>query len=175
MKFSSKFPSWKTLEDNENVDWVRYCNKNSETLGNEEIDLRYKNLLSWQNILGSRQIVADIEEKLTNQGKVLRTRGGISCIHLSLSSKWKPCHGAINSRPRNLRMGLEKYFRLHWSCRQLRVEARNRMLNWEIYFPIFSGTIHTILKIFSQCGLRKCRQGLPWKKYNARIFGQNFG
>ena len=51
------------------------------------MDLRYKNLLSWQNILGSRQIVADIEEKLTNQGKVLRTRGGISRIHLSLSSK----------------------------------------------------------------------------------------
>ena len=49
-------------------------------------------MLSWQNILGSRQIVADIEEKLDNQGEVLRTRGGISCIHLSLSSKWKPCH-----------------------------------------------------------------------------------
>ena len=31
-----------------------------------------KNLLSWQNILNSRQIAADIEEKLANQGEVLR-------------------------------------------------------------------------------------------------------
>ena len=33
--------------------------------------------------MGSRQIVADIEEKLANQGEVLRTRGGISHIHIS--------------------------------------------------------------------------------------------
>ena len=56
-------------------------------VGNEEVDLRWKNWLSWQNILGSRQIVADIEKKLANQGEVLRTRGGTSRIHLSLSSK----------------------------------------------------------------------------------------
>ena len=31
-------------------------------------------LLSWQNILGSRQIAADLEEKLANQGEVFRTR-----------------------------------------------------------------------------------------------------
>ena len=31
--------------------------------GNEETDFRIKNLLSWQNILGNRKIVADIEEK----------------------------------------------------------------------------------------------------------------
>ena len=70
-------------------------------------------MLSWQNILDSRQIVADIEEKLANQVEVLRTRRGIGRIHLSLLSKWKPCHGAINSRPRNLRTGLKKYFRFH--------------------------------------------------------------
>ena len=72
-----------------------------------------QDLLSWQNILGSRQIVADIEEKLANQGEVIRTFGGISRIHLSLSSKWKPCRGAINSWPRNLRTVLKKYFRFH--------------------------------------------------------------
>ena len=77
------------------------------------MNLRYKNLLSWHNILGSRQIVADIEEKFANQGEDLRTRGGISRIHLSLSSKWKPCHGANDSRPRNLQTGLKKYFRFH--------------------------------------------------------------
>ena len=44
-------------------------------VGNKETDLRQKNLLSWQNILGRRQIVADIEEKLVNQGEVPRTRG----------------------------------------------------------------------------------------------------
>ena len=65
-------------------------------------------MLSWQNILNRRQIGADIEEKLANQGEVLL--GGISPIYLFLSNKWKPCHGAINSRPRDFREALEKYF-----------------------------------------------------------------
>ena len=49
------------------------------------------------------------------------------------------------------------------------------MPNCEIYFPIFYETIHTSLKIFSQNGLRKCRQRLPKKKkkQNVRIFDQN--
>ena len=76
---------------------------------NEETDFRIKNLLSWQNTLSNRQISADIEEEWANQGKVLRR--GISPIYLSSSNKWKPCHGAINSRPRNLKTALEKYFR----------------------------------------------------------------
>ena len=63
---------------------------------------------SWQNILNNRQIAANIEEKLVNQVEVLR--GGIGRVYLSLLNKWKPCHGAINRRPRNLRTGLEKYF-----------------------------------------------------------------
>ena len=138
-----------------------YNNKNSEMLqderdaGNEETDFRIKNLLSWQNILSNRQIAADIEEKWANQGEVLRR--GISPIYLSSSNKWKPCHGAINSRPRNLRTALEKYFRFQWNCKQLRIEARNRMANSGFYFSIFSETIHTILKIFSQHDLRKAR------------------
>ena len=80
-------------------------------MGNEETDLRIQNLLSWQNILSNKQIAADIEEKLASQGEVLL--GGISRIYLSLSKKWKPCHKTINSRPRNLRTPLEKYFRFH--------------------------------------------------------------
>ena len=60
---------------------LRYFRTNRD-VGNKEIDLRNKNLLSWQNILKSRQIAADIEEKLANQGEVLR--GGISRIYLSL-------------------------------------------------------------------------------------------
>ena len=43
------------------------------------MDLRKKNLSSWLNILNSRQIVADIGDKLVNQGEVLR--GGISRIY----------------------------------------------------------------------------------------------
>ena len=66
-------------------------------------------MLSWQNILNSRQIVADTEDKLINQGEVLP--GGIIRIYLSLSNKWKPCHVTINTRPRNVRTALEKYFR----------------------------------------------------------------
>ena len=54
----------------------------------------------------------DIREKLSNEGEVLCTLGGISCIHLSLSTKWKPCQGAI-SWPGNLRTALERYFRFH--------------------------------------------------------------
>ena len=61
------------------------------------------------NILNNRQVAADIEGKLANRGEVLR--GGMSRIYLSLSNKWKPCHGAINSRPCNLRTALEKCFR----------------------------------------------------------------
>ena len=40
--------------------------------GNEEIDLREKNILSWQNIWNSRQITADIKEELENQEEVSR-------------------------------------------------------------------------------------------------------
>ena len=126
-----------------------------QDVGNEETDFRIKNLLSWQNILSNRQIAADIEEKWANQGEVLRR--GISPIYLSSSNKWKPCHGAINSRPSNLRTALKKYFRFQWSCKQLRMEARKSMVNSDIYFAIFSETIHTILKIFSQRDLRKVR------------------
>ena len=131
-------------------------------VGNEEIDLRVKNLLSWQNILNNRNIAADIEEKLTKQGEVLR--GRISRIYLSLSNKWKPCHKAINSRPRNLRTALEKYFRFQLNCRQLRVGSRNRMANCEIYFPIFSETIHAILKYFHSMILGSVGRGYCKKK-----------
>ena len=140
---------------------LHYGNKNSEMLqdeqdvGTEETDYRIKNLLSWQNILSNRQTAADIEEKWANQGEVLRR--GISPIYLSSSNKWKPCHGAINSRPRNLRTALEKYFRFQWNYQQLRIEARNIMANSDIYLPIFSETIHTILKLFSEHDLRKVR------------------
>ena len=47
---------------------------------------------------------------MSHQGEVLHR--GISPIYFPLSKKWKPCHGAINSRPRNLGTALEKYFRL---------------------------------------------------------------
>ena len=102
---------------------LNYSNKNSEMLqdeqdvGNEETDFRIKNLLSWQNILGNRQITADIIEKWTNQGEVLGQ--GISPIYLSSSNKGKPCHGAIKSWPRNHGTALEKYFRFQWNCKQL--------------------------------------------------------
>ena len=74
IKFSSKLPSWRTLKGSDNR--LHYCNKNfwdasgQTDVGHEEIDLRIKNLLSWQDILNDRQIAPDIEEKLANQGKV---------------------------------------------------------------------------------------------------------
>ena len=49
------------------------------------------------------------------------------------------------------------------------------MTNSDIYFSIFSETIHIILKIFSQHDLRKVRgKGYCKKKLGLRIFGQNF-
>ena len=48
------------------------------------------------------------QDKQMYQEKVLH--GGICRIYLSISNKWKPCHGVINSRPCNLRMALKKYF-----------------------------------------------------------------
>ena len=90
-------------------------------------------------------------KKWASQGEVLRRK--ISPIYFFWSNKWKPCHGAINSRPCNLRKALEKYFRFQWNCKQLRIETWNSMENSEIYFPIFSDTIHAILKIFSQHNL----------------------
>ena len=125
-------------------------------MGNKEIDLRKKNLLSWQNIWNSRQIAADIEEKLANQGEV--HRGGISPIYLSLWNKWEPCHGAINSRPHVIS---ERHWKSTFDFREivkkLRVEVRRSITSCEIYFPVFSETIYAILKIFSQHGLKKCR------------------
>ena len=93
--------------------------------------------------------------KISQSRRVLH--GGISHIYLSLSNKWKPCHGAINCWSGNLRTVLEKYLRFQWNCKQLHIEARNCMGTCEIYFQIFPETIHTILKIFSQHDLRKCR------------------
>ena len=65
-------------------------------------------MLSWQNVLNSRQIVAAKEEKLANQGEALC--GEIIHIYLSLSNKWRLCQGAINSRSCNFKTTLEKYF-----------------------------------------------------------------
>ena len=42
------------------------------------MDLRKKNLLSWQNFFNTRKIAADTEEKIANQGDLFH--GGISRI-----------------------------------------------------------------------------------------------
>ena len=129
-------------------------------------------MLSWQNILRNKQITADIEKKRANQGDVLR--GGISRIYLYLSDKWKPCYGTINSRSRNIRTALEKYFRFHWSCKQLRIKERNSMANWEIYFQ-FSLKLHIqFSKYFYSIILGRLRRGYCKKnrvlEFLAKIF-----
>ena len=119
-------------------------------VGNEETDFRIKNVLPWQNILSNRQVAANIEEKWANQGEVLRW--GINPIYFSSSNKSKPCHGAINSRPRNLRTALQKYFRFQWNCKQLRIEARQ------------------ILRFISQFSLKLYIQF--WKYFHSMILGR---
>ena len=121
----------------------------------------------WKNRFKNKKFVvlAEYFEQQTNcsryRRKISQSRKSPSwrnqLYFLSLSNKWKPCHGAINSQPRNLRTALEMYFRFQWNFKQLRIEARNGTVNCEIYFPIFSETVHTILKTFSQHDHRKCR------------------
>ena len=114
------------------------------------------------DILNIRQIAADIEEILANQGDVFRE--WMSRIHFSLLFTFRRIYLsylpflylAIDSWPRNVRTALEKEFRFQSNCKQLRIKGRNSMANFEIYFQIFSETMYTILKIFSQDDLRKC-------------------
>ena len=51
--------------------------------GNEEIDLREKNILSWQNIWNSRQITADIKVELEDQEEVSREEESVLFIYFS--------------------------------------------------------------------------------------------
>ena len=95
--------------------------------------------------------------KITQSRRSLLRRNQSYLQIFSLPRKWKPYHGAIRKYPLSLRMALENYFRFHLNYKRLRVEVRNSMPNCEIYFSIFSETIHTILIIFSQHSLRKCR------------------
>ena len=109
-------------------------------------------MLSWQNILNSRHIATDIEEKYANQGEVIRE--GISRIYLSLSNE---NHATKPSTVGHVILGtaLERYFRFHWNCKQLRVEARNSMPNCEIYFFNF-------LKLYIQI----------WKYFHSMVLGR---
>ena len=43
----------------------------------------------------------------------------------------------------------ERYFWFYWNYKQLRIEVKNSMSKFEIYFPLFSEIIHAIFKIFS--------------------------
>ena len=92
--------------------------------------------------------------------------------YLSLSNNWKPCHGAINSRRRNLRTALVKYSRFHWNWKQLRVEVMCSMQNSEIYFLLFSKATCTILKIFSQRGRRKRYEIIVSKNFWQKFFDE---
>ena len=103
--------------------------------------------MSWQNILNSTQIAADIEEKFANQGEVLR--GGIS-LYLFYQA-----NGNHAMEPQTVGHVISEW---HWKStfdfseivNKLWFEVRSSIANCEIYFPNFSETIHTILKIFSQ-------------------------
>ena len=92
-------------------------------------------MLSWQNVLNSRQISVDIEEKLVNQGEVLC--GGISRIYLSLSNKWKPSYGVINSRPRNVGTALLKYFWFQGNCKETTGWSKEQQSKLLGLFPNF--------------------------------------
>ena len=86
-------------------------------------------------IFWTKDKLQQMQKKIAKRENFLH--GGISPIYLSLSNKWKPCHRAINSRTRNFRTAQEKYFQFQWSCKQLRIEVRKSITNFEILFLSF--------------------------------------
>ena len=106
-------------------------------------------MLSWQNILNSRQIVANIErkKKLANQGEVLCTLGGISPIDLSLSSNGN--HGHIISEQ-------------HWKSTFNFTEIVNK-------YGLKGGTVYQIVRFISQFYLKLYIQF--WKYFNSMVLG----
>ena len=125
---------------------------------------RTNSYMKWRNRFKKEKFVvlaesfehqtAGIEEKLVNQGKVLC--GGISRIYLSISTKWKPCHGSINSRPRHLRTTLGKHFRFQWNCKQTtgwNEEQYSKL--WDLFPNFLWNYTYNFKNIFT--GLGKCR------------------
>ena len=108
---------------------------------------------------------------LSNQEESLRI--GTSRFNHPFSRKWKPCHGAINNRSCRLRIGLN-YFRFHSNCKQIRIEAANTLSQFEICFPLFSETTHTILKRFSQQCSSEVQVVITAKKVGCQIFWPKF-
>ena len=80
-----------------------------------------------------------LKEKVANQGESLRV--GTSRFYNPFSTKWKPCHGAVNNRPRKLRIALQRYFRFHSNCKQYAL--KRRMLCHKLKFVFhFSQKLH---------------------------------
>ena len=98
----------------------------------------------------SRHIAANIEERLANQVfRVEVIRVEIIRIYVSLSSKWKPCHKAINSGPRNLRTTLKKYFCFSEIIKKVRVEARSRIAIVRLFPNFLSNYKYNFENIFT--------------------------
>ena len=85
-----------------NVDCIRYSKiilKYFRTNGCR----KWRNAFNIENFIvlaedfGHQTDCSNYIRKVSQSRNALCTRGGISHIHLSLSSKWKPCHGAIIS------------------------------------------------------------------------------
>ena len=75
-------------------------------------------------------------------------------IHLSYQANEKPCHRAINSRPRNLRIALKKYFDF--------TEIVNN-------YGLKRGTICQIVGFISQFSLKLYIQF--WKYFHSMVLG----
>ena len=150
IKFSSKFPLWKTLEVKFRFITVTKILKCSQTNWYSK----------WRGTFKTEKIavLAEYFEQQTDCNRYKRrisqsrksplwgNQSYLSCLMKQMETTlWKPSRvGHVI-----LRRTVEKYFQFHWNCKQLWVEARNSMPNFEIYFPI--------LKIFSQYSQRKCR------------------
>ena len=129
--------------------------QDEQDLGTEETDFRIKDLLSWLNILSNRQIAAYIQKK----NEPIKEKSFVEESVLFIFPH--QTNGNGNHVPEPEAVGhviSERHGKSTFDfseIEQLRIEARNSMANSDIYFPIFSETIHTILKIFSQHDLTK--------------------
>ena len=75
-------------------------------------------MLSWQNILNSRQIATDTEEKQANQGEVLREEKSVvfKFLHQTNGNHTKELSRVGHVI---LRTAVKRYFRFLRNCKQL--------------------------------------------------------
>ena len=112
----------------------------------EEIDLRYKNLLSWQNIW-----IADRLQKIQKKNQPIKKKFFVEeSVIFTFPYETKRNHVTEPSAVGHVisERHWKKTFNFIENCKQIQIEARNSMPNCGIYFQVYSETIQTFENIF---------------------------